>query len=136
MISIARGRFSEVLRAAVPPVVVATGCGVLLRYPPTQNSFYLRCPIYESLHFQCPGCGATRALASLLHGDFNEAMHLNGLATLLLPIAAVGGFRWYCRFVRREVDHWPHVPRLALYAALAVAVMFTVVRNLPPDQLR
>jgi len=136
MISIARGCFAEIVRAAAPLALVVTSAGVLLRFPPAQKSFYPECPIYESLHLQCPGCGATRALAALLHGNFNEAMHLNGLTTVLLPIAVIGGVRWYCRFVRREVDHWPQMPRVAIYAALAAAVMFSVVRNLPLGRLR
>jgi hypothetical protein len=136
MISIARGRFAEILRAAAPLVLVMTGAGVLLRFPPAQNSFYPECPIYESLHLQCPGCGATRALAAVLHGNFNEAMRLNALTTLLLPIATIYGFGWYWRFVRHEVDHWPQMPSVAIYAALATAMIFTVVRNLPLGQLR
>jgi hypothetical protein len=48
----------------------------------------------------------------------------------------VYGFGWYCRFVRREVDHWPQMPRAVIYATLAAAVMFTVVRNLPLGSLR
>jgi hypothetical protein len=131
-----RGLFAEIVRAAAPPLLVATATGVLLCFPPAENNFYPRCPIYESLHLQCPGCGSTRALAAMLHGNFNEAIHLNGLATLFLPIAAVAGFRWYYRFVRREVDHWPQVPRAAIYAAFAVAIMFTVVRNLPLGHVR
>jgi hypothetical protein len=136
MISIARGRFAEIVRAAAPLVSVVTGAGVLLRFPPGQNSFYPECPTYELLHLQCPGCGATRALAALLHGHLSEAMHLNGLTTVLLPLAVIGGVRWYCRFVRREIDHWPHTPRAAICATLAAAMIFTVVRNLPLSQLR
>jgi hypothetical protein len=136
MISIARGRFWEVLLEAAPLVVVAMGCGILLRFPPAQNSFYPRCPLYELLHLQCPGCGTTRAVSALLRGHFNEAMQLNALTTLLLPIGAIWGFRWCCCFVRREVERWPQMPRAAIYAALAVAMMFTVVRNLPFGRLR
>jgi hypothetical protein len=63
-------------------------------------------------------------------------MQLNAVTTLLLPIGAIWGFRWYCRFARREVERWPQMPRAAIYAALAVAMMFTVVRNLPFGRLR
>jgi hypothetical protein len=136
MISIARGRFSEILRAGAPLVVVAIGCGVLVSFPPAQNSFYPRCPIYELLHLQCPGCGATRALAALLHGHFSEAMYLNGLTTVLLPIVVIGGVRWYCRYVRREAGHWPQPSSAAIYATLATAMIFAVARNLPLGQLR
>jgi hypothetical protein len=136
MISPGRDSLSAILRAAAPLALVTMGAGVLLRFPPVQNGFYPQCPLYESLHLLCPGCGATRALAALANGRFNEAMRLNGLTTLLLPIAAIGGFRWYCRFVHREVDHWPQVSRVAIYAALAAAMIFTVVRNLPRGHLR
>jgi len=136
MISIGRSRLLEILRAAAPLALIATGAGVLLRFPPTQNSFYPRCPIYELLHLQCPGCGATRAFAALLRGHFSEAMHLNGFAVIVLPIAVIGSVRWYCRFVRREVDHWPQPSSAAIYTTLAAAMIFTVVRNLPVGSLR
>ncbi|WP_433984994.1 DUF2752 domain-containing protein [Tunturiibacter empetritectus] len=87
--------------------------------------------MYEAFHLKCPGCGATRALAALLQGRFDEAMHLNGLAMLLLPVAAAYGFYWYWRFVRRGVYRGLPVPQEAVYAALAAASIFTVVRNLP-----
>ena len=61
---------------------------VLLCFPPAQNNFYPKCPIYKLTHLQCPGCGATRA-AAVLRGDFAEAIHFNALVTLLLPFVAV-----------------------------------------------
>jgi Protein of unknown function (DUF2752) len=134
MISLARGRCQDVLRAAAPLAIVAAVCGVLLRFPPAQNGFYPRCPVYESLHLRCPGCGSTRALAALLHGNFTEAIQLNGLTTLLVPIGAIYVLSWYFRFVRHDVDHWPQVPHVAIYAVLAVAILFTVARNLPLGQ--
>lgn len=136
MISIARGRFAKILRMAAPPALVVTSTGVLLRFPPAQNGFYPQCPIYRSLHLLCPGCGATRALVALLHGHISEAMHLNGLTTVLLPIAVIGGVRWYCRYVRRKADHWPQLSSAAIYATLAAAMIFTVLRNLPLGDLR
>jgi hypothetical protein len=136
MISITHGRFAEIVRVAAPPALVVTSTGVLLRFPPAQNSFYPECPIYRLLHLLCPGCGATRALAALLHGHFSEAIYLNGLTTVLLPIAVIGGVRWYCRYVRREAGHWPQLSSAAIYATLAAAMIFAVVRNLPLGQLR
>ena len=129
------GRVAAIVRAAAPlaiaGVILGMVDGVLRRFPPSQNSFYPRCPIYEAFHLECPGCGATRALAALLQGRFDEAMHLNILAILLLPVVAAYGFYWYWRFVRRGVYRSLSVPQGALYAALAVASVFTVLRNLP-----
>lgn len=130
MISARRSRFSSILRAAAPLVLVAAIAAVLLRFPPAQSGFYPVCPIYFVLHLQCPGCGGTRALAALLHGQLQEALRWNALITLTLPLAAGYGSTLYWRFLRRKALHWPQVPQAAVYAALAVAAVFTVERNL------
>ena len=54
------------------------------------------------LHLQCPGCGATRALAALLHGHVIEAMNFNALITLLLPFAAAYGIVCYIRLAAAQ----------------------------------
>ena len=132
MILLTRGsRFAAIVRTIAPLTIVAMVAGVLRRFPPAQYSFYPRCPIYEAFHLQCPGCGATRAIAALLQGRLSEAMHLNALVTLLLPVAAAFGVGWYWRFVRREDDRWPRIPGAPVYVVLGAAAIFTVLRNLP-----
>ena len=126
-----RGRAADGLRAAAPVAVVLLVAGVLLRFPPTQYSFYPVCPVHEFLHLQCPGCGATRAVAALLRGDIAEAMHFNALVTLVFPFAAVYGVLCYRRFVERKTIHWPQPPRAVVYAAFGAAAIFTAIRNLP-----
>jgi hypothetical protein len=132
MILLIRGsRFAAIVRTAAPLAIAGAVAGVLRCFPPAQYSFYPRCPIYEAFHLKCPGCGATRAVAALLNGRFSEAMHLNALTTLLLPVAAAYGLNWYWRFVRRGVYRGLPVPQEAVYVALAAASIFTVLRNLP-----
>lgn len=131
MTSTTRGRIANTMRAAAPMAVAVTAAAVLMRFPPEQSSLYPRCPIYEYLHFQCPGCGATRALAALLRGHFVEAMHRNALVMLLLPIAATYGALWYYSFLQRKVVRWPQLPQAAVYGAFAIATVFMILRNLP-----
>ena len=131
MIPTARRRTADALRAVVPPAVVALATILLLRFPPAQYSFYPRCPIHELFHLQCPGCGATRAVAALLHGHFTEAMNLNALVTLFLPFATAYGILCYCRLLQRKPLRWSQPPPTVIYAALTVATIFTVIRNLP-----
>ena len=132
MILRTRSRIGDTLRAAAPPAIVALATMILLRFPPAQHSFYPRCPIHELFHLQCPGCGATRALAALLHGRVTEAMNLNALVTLLLPFAAAYGILCYSRLLQRKPLRLPQPRPVVIYAALTVATVFTVVRNLPP----
>ncbi|WP_348267976.1 DUF2752 domain-containing protein [Edaphobacter paludis] len=126
-----RSRIADTLRAATPLVIIALASVILLRFPPEQYSFYPQCPIYRYLHIECPGCGTTRALAALLHGHILEAFRLNALITSLMPPAAIYAVLCYCRFLQGKTLRLPHLPSAAVYAALAVAAAFMVVRNLP-----
>ncbi len=131
------------LRAVAPVALVALAVAVLLRFPPTQYDFYPECPIYALLHLRCPGCGATRALAALLHGNVAEALRLNALATVMAGPASVYACICYYRYLRDslrsdlrgplrgEAFRWPQLPAGSLYVALAVAGGFAILRNLP-----
>jgi hypothetical protein len=126
-----RSRAARLKQPAATLVLVALAAAVLLLFPPTSFHFYPKCPIYSWFHVQCPGCGATHALAAVLHGQLVEALRLNALVTLMLPLAAV----YFGRSIRSsyyaESFRWRQPSASAVYAALAIAVIFTVARNHP-----
>jgi hypothetical protein len=126
-----RSRIANILRAAMPPALIALAAIILLYFPPAQNAFYPQCPIYETFHVQCPGCGATRALAAVLRGNFAEALHFNALVSLLLPFATVYGIVCYRRLLRRKPLRLTQPPHPAIYAAVTITAIFTILRNLP-----
>ena len=127
----ARSRVTDTLRLVAPPAVAGLIVFVLVRFPPDHYNFYPQCPIHELLGLQCPGCGATRAVAELLRGHFAHAMQLNALITVLFPIVAGYGVLWYGRLARCKPVSWPRPPGIAVYAALALTGIFTAIRNLP-----
>ncbi|MDQ2833704.1 MAG: DUF2752 domain-containing protein [Acidobacteriota bacterium] len=94
---------------------------VLRRFPPERYGFYPQCPVYASLHVKCPGCGATRALAALLHGRVLEALHWNALFTVGLGLCALYGVGW-----RR----WGAPGPVVVCGGMVAAVGFMVLRNL------
>ena len=104
-------------------------CVALSLYPPTRTSFYPTCPIRHYFGIECPGCGATRALAALLQGHLMEALRLNALFVLLLPFALAGAAESYRRALRPGRFRWPRPPAPAVYATLAAAAIFTIARN-------
>ncbi|RXH54518.1 DUF2752 domain-containing protein [Granulicella sibirica] len=110
---------------AIATSVVALA--VLAVHP--QSRFYPPCPIYQLLHIQCPGCGATRALADLLHGQLREAFRANALFVLALPVIFLYAAQTYRRLLAGEPDIWPKLPTTILYPALALTLCFTLARS-------
>jgi uncharacterized protein DUF2752 len=127
---VARRHLSTVLRGVTPLAVLAGVSALLLRFPPGQFGFYPQCPIHQYLHIDCPGCGSTRALSAILQGHLIEAFRFNALFTLALPFAALWAAGLYIRSLKRRPFAWPHPRPATLYAALAITVIFTVMRNL------
>ncbi len=125
-----RSRLVLITQAAAPVLAAALTAAILLRFPPSHYSFYPRCPIHETFGLLCPGCGATRALAALLHGNLREAIRLNLFATAFMPVATAYGLAFYMRFLRRQSLRLPQPPTPALYATLVAGIAFTIARNL------
>jgi len=109
--------------------VALAGAVVLYRFPPEQYDFYPQCPIFRYLHVYCPGCGATRALAALLHLRIAEALHYNALVVFFVPMLAAYFTVAYWRARRDDVFTWPRVPALGLTALLVLIAAFGVLRN-------
>ena len=84
-----------------------------------------RCPFLAVTGHYCPGCGGTRAILALLHGDVAAAWHNNALALTVFP--AVVAFAWLApeRLQRAVATRQPVVIALAVTLTLA----FTIARN-------
>jgi hypothetical protein len=111
------------------------GAAIVYRFPPGQYKFYPQCPVYRYLHIYCPGCGATRAMAALLHGRLAEAAHYNLLLLVLLPFLLAYFLFAYWSAIRLNRVVWPAVPMRAVQCLLVVAAIFTVVRNVASASL-
>jgi hypothetical protein len=108
------------------------GLALLYRFSPQEYSFYPRCPFYALTGHLCPGCGATRAIAVLLHGHVAAALHFNAAVTLLLPALLWYFAKMYCTAVREDRIEWPQIPEPSWRIALACVLLFAVVRDIAP----
>jgi hypothetical protein len=108
------------------------GAAVLYRFSPQEHSFYPRCPFFALTRHYCPGCGATRAVAELLHGHVAAALHFNAAVTLLLPALLWFFARMYWTAMQGNRIEWPQIPERSWKASLAFVLLFAVVRDIAP----
>lgn len=87
------------------------------------------CPIHERFGVLCPGCGGTRAMLALLHGDVSEAFHFNAMLVMLLPVGFGFAAECYRRAISARPFEWPRVPAVMVYGLVAVECVFGILRN-------
>jgi len=107
------------------------GCALVLRRvnPYAAHSPLPHCPFHALTGLYCPGCGSTRALYWLVHGDVAHALALNPLLVIALPFVLlmtlhIAGWR------PRALDPLMRIlgnPKVWLF----VLIGFGVLRNLP-----
>ena len=112
--------------AVVALLGVAT-LGVLRHVDPyAPDSLLPPCPVHAVSGLFCPGCGSTRALHAIAHGDLAVAWQMNPLLVLALPLLALtllrAGFPTAvpAALPLPAARHW-----------LWAIGLFTVARNLP-----
>ena len=113
------------------PLVIIGGATALFFLNPSEHSFFPKCSFYVATGFSCPGCGSTRALFHLTHGNLLEALRLNPGLMALITL----GLTDYIRFVVSVIHGNPFQTlfgRLKLLGALmGVMMVYGVIRNLP-----
>ena len=110
--------------------LVAGAAAALFFLDPVRHGFIPPCLFHRLTGWNCPGCGATRALYALLHGDVIAALHDNALAVGALPSLAWMAIRNVFR--RRQGQRMAEAIRPAwFWSFFGVMAVFTVLRNLP-----
>jgi hypothetical protein len=101
---------------------------------PNRPGHYPICPfLYLTGHY-CPGCGSLRMIHAAAHGHLGEAFGRNPLGFAFLPILAYVWLRWVvCRTRGQPVSSVLFRPQ-AVWAFMAVTIVFWLVRNLPVGQ--
>ncbi len=91
---------------------------------PHRPNFFLPCPFHAATGLYCPGCGGLRMVHDVLHFDLSAAVVDNVVALIGLPLL----FAW---ILLRKSSGRPWMTPVAAAVIVAVAVTWTVVRNLP-----
>lgn len=77
------------VKIAIITIVALTVLAETYLYDPATAGFFPRCPLKWVTGWECPGCGATRALHALLHGEVAQALSFNYFLIITLPFLAV-----------------------------------------------
>jgi len=110
--------------------VLSPAAVVLYRIPPTQGSFYPSCAFHAMTGLNCPGCGATRCLHAVLHGDFRQAVAYNAMLVLALPFLALAGARFgYETWTGRHLPI-PRLPAWFIRLLFVLIVCYWIARNI------
>jgi len=119
--------------AGLASAAVAAGAGVwLLRTydPNVAGNPFPPCMFRAFTGCYCIGCGLTRALHALVHGDLQRALSMNPLAVLLLPlmpVMAAWSAGWWQPARLRPVMDVLMAPKLWLWLLPG----YWIARNLP-----
>ncbi len=99
-------------------------------FNPATHKIYPACQFHQLTGLNCPGCGMTRAAYALLHGEFLTALQDNALFVFSMVTLALRGswFGWNKLCGRVNGGFFP---AKFLWLLLVVALVFTVLRNLP-----
>ena len=117
-------------RTSPYPVLLAAGLALTadVAFNPLHRHVPL-CPLHAATGLWCPLCGALRAADTLARGHLGTALHYNLLLVTAVPLAVLWWLDAASR-TRRGLSR-RRVPRIAIAAALVLAVSFTIVRNTP-----
>jgi hypothetical protein len=108
-------------------LLLITAAAVILFFcDPLQSSFYPQCMFRKTTGWSCPACGCLRASHQLLHGNVADAVQLNALFVILIPILGWISIRQLSgrrsKLTSSKVFGW---------SLLVVVILFGVLRNLP-----
>ena len=102
------------------------GGPLLYLVPPLPGGIYPPCLFHALTGLHCPGCGSTRCLHALLHGELRQAAAFNVLLLLAVPFLAYSGARFLWSGPESR-----HLPAWILRVILVVVIAFWILRNIP-----
>jgi Protein of unknown function (DUF2752) len=106
------------------------GATLLYTFSPTEYGFYPRCMFRLATGLHCPGCGATRCVSALLHGDLEQAFAYNPLFVVMLPYIVFGGMRIaYATWTGNQMRSY-RVPSWALRILVGLLIVYWIARNI------
>jgi hypothetical protein len=119
------------LTAALIWLTLAAGATYIFIFEPGKSGFFPVCPFRALTGFTCPGCGTTRGLHKLFHGDVIGAFQLNPLMLVLFPILLYVLIRYTSATMRGRSINMNQLDAKYIWVLFAVVLSFWIFRNTP-----
>lgn len=121
--SLAIPRPARHVTAIFVAIAAIAACAIFYLFDPSDQSagrYFPACMFHSLTGLSCPGCGSQRAIHHLLHGRLVQALAMNALLVVSIPILLSFAIR----------PKWAHKPWVA-WTFFAVVVTFWITRNIP-----
>lgn len=111
--------------------VGSIGVALLFAIDPAGSGIFPPCAFHTITGLHCPGCGTTRALHQVLHGNLSAAFALNPLMILAIPPLAYAAVSTSVRRLSGRQIPTVFIPAAWIWGLLGVVILFWVLRNIP-----
>ena len=126
-------RFDEIVNKRLTALLIwlsiAIGATYLFIFEPGKTGFFPACPFRTLTGFTCPGCGSTRGLHRLLHGDIVSALEFNPLMVLSLPFLLYALVRYTAEAVSGRPIQRHNLDAQYIWMLFGVIMSFWIFRN-------
>jgi uncharacterized protein DUF2752 len=126
-------RFDEIVNKRLTALLIwlsiALGATYLFIFEPGRTGFFPACPFRTLTGFTCPGCGSSRGLHRLLHGDIVSALEFNPLMVLLLPFLLYSLVRYTAAAVSGRPLQRHNLDAKYIWMLFGVIMSFWIFRN-------
>ncbi len=85
---------------------------------------------YKITGYKCPGCGMTRVIISLMHGDILGAIRQNIAVFLMLPIGVWFIVLRISRFLKYGSTKITTLENVLLWGMVVLLLCFGIIRNI------
>lgn len=93
--------------------------------------FFIPCIFSTITGLECPGCGITRMVLSLLKLDFYQAFRYNPLVFIYTPFLILYViYKVYLYIVNKKDEFFIKIPRIYIYIVLVITVLYGILRNI------
>ncbi len=112
-------------------LTITAGSVLLFVLEPGKSTFLPGCPFRKLTGLTCPGCGTTRGLHHLLHGNLSAAFQLNPFLILALPFLLYVLLNYTNTVLRGKPIRRNTLPAGYIWALFGFVLFFWVFRNTP-----